>query len=572
MTAEPTTLHDRQQEIMRILRQQSSARVTELSETLGVSQVTIRSDLETLEEEGYIERVRGGAILKDAYQILTPSLAERARVNEAAKHRIARRAAELVQDGDLILLDDSTTAIYMVSYLKKKRNLTIVTNGVETALALSQHSEHTVILLGGVMHNNGASVVGPMGESNLSNLRIKMAFLSCTGFTPDIGMTHFNLQDAQIKRKMVDSAGQLIALVDSSKVGKTDLTPFAPTNKIVHFITDAELNNSVKSALLDAGVTITICGETTISSLTPTASHNKHFRIGFANLTEDQSEFAVDVRHGLEQAAREAGNFNLIMADNRLDPEVALKVADQLVVSGVDLAIEYQINEQVGGMVSSKFNVAGIPVIAVDIPMVGATYFGVDNYRAGYMAGTALGEWIIDRWNRHVDQVIVLQHGEAAPLPATRINGQLEGLESVLGKLPQDMITVVNGGSTASTFEEAMDHAFDDFPRNSHVALLSFNDNATMGALRSARKYGIFGNLAIVGQGADRLVRNQIRQQDSPVIGATAFWPERYGKKLIDIAARILRGDSVPPAVYIDHVFLNVGNIDTYYPDEVGQT
>lgn len=568
MTVEPTTLHDRQQEIIRILRQQSSAKVTELAETLGVSKVTIRSDLESLEEEGFIERVRGGAILKDAYQILTPSLAERARVNEDAKHRIAKRAAELVQDGDLILLDDSTTAIYMVSHLKNKRNLTIVTNGVETALALSQQNTHTVILLGGVMHNNGASVVGAMGENNLSNLRIKLAFLSCTGFTPDVGMTHLDLQDAQIKRKMVDVAEQLIALVDSSKIGKTDLTPFAPTGKITHFITDTELDGAVKNDLLNDNVTITICGETTISTLAPTASRDKHYRIGFANLTEDQSEFAIDVRHGLEQAAREAGNINLIMADNRLDPEVALQVADQLVQSGVDLAIEYQINEQVGGMVSSKFNVAKIPVIAVDIPMVGATYFGVDNYHAGYMAGTALGEWIVDQWEHQVDHVIVLQHTKAAPLPATRINGQLEGLESVVGKLSQDMITVVDGGTTAAMCEEAMDNIFPNTPPYDYVAILSFNDNATIGAVRSAKKHQKKNNLAIVGQGADRLVRQEIRQPESPVIGATAFWPERYGEKLVKIATSILRGDSVPPAVYIDHVFLNSDNIDTYYPNE----
>ena len=572
MTAESTTLLQRQHEIIKILRQQSSARVTELSESLGVSQVTIRSDLEVLEEEGYIERVRGGAILKDTYQILTPALAERAKVNESAKYRIAKRAAEMVHDGDLILLDDSTTAIHMVPHLKKRKNLTIVTNGVETALALSQENTHTVILLGGVMHNNGASVVGSIGESNLSNLHIKMAFLSCTGFAPDLGMTHFDLHDAQIKRKMVESAEQIIALVDASKIGKTDLTPFAPIDKISHLITDEEPDTSVMNELYGTGITITICGETTISTLAPGATRNKHYQIGFANLTEDQSEFAIDVRYGLEQAAHQAGNINLIMADNRLDPEVALNVADQLVTSSVDLAIEYQINEQVGGMVSSKFNTAKIPVIAVDIPMVGATYFGVDNYRAGYMGGKALGKWIGDHWQGHVDHVIVLQYADAAPLPATRMKGQLEGLESVLVELPQDKITVVNGGTTANKFEQAVDGVFQQLNSSQRVAILSFNDNASIGALRAAQKYDRTENLVIVGQGADRLVRQEIRKANSPIIGATAFWPERYGEQLIEIAMRILSGDSVPPAVYIDHVFLDADNIDQHYPEESGQT
>lgn len=571
MTVEPTILHDRQQEIIRILRQHSSAKVTELSESLGVSKVTIRSDLEALEEGGYIDRVRGGAILKDSYQILTPSLAERARINEPAKYRIAKRAAEMVQDGDLILLDDSTTAIYMVPHLKNRRNLTIVTNGVETALALSQDDSHTVILLGGIMHHGGSSVVGSMAENNLSNLRIKMAFLSCTGFTADLGMTLSDLNAAQMKRKMVESAKQVIALVDSSKFGKIDLTPFAPINKISHLITDEELSDAIKDNLHQAGATITICGETTISTLAPIASSNKHYQIGFANLTEDQSEFAIDVRQGLEQAASHSGNINLVMADNRLDPEVALGVADQLVQSGIDLAIEYQINEKAGGVVSSKFNVARIPVIAVDIPMVGATYFGVDNYRSGYMAGTALGKWIQTHWDSHVDQVVILQFADVAALPATRINGQLEGLESILGTFPKDMITSVNGGASIALFEEAVDKVFRYISNDERVALLSFNDNATMGALCSAQNHHIEGNLAIVGQGADRSVRDQIRRPNSPLIGATAFWPERYGEKLIAIANSILRGDSVPPAIYIDHVFLNADNIDEHYPQETGK-
>ena len=248
MIAESISLHDRQQEIIKILRRDSSAKVSDLSKSLGVSQVTIRSDLDGLEEEGYIERVRGGAVLKDGYQILSPTLAERAKVNEPAKYRIARRAAEMVQDGDLILLDDSTTALYMVPHLRKRKNLTIVTNGVETALALGQEKSgetlHTAILLGGVLHNSGASVVGPIGEANLRNLRIKKAFLSCTGFSLELGMTHHDLQEAHIKRQMIASTEQVIALVDASKFGKTDLTPFASLENITHLVTDEDLEPS----------------------------------------------------------------------------------------------------------------------------------------------------------------------------------------------------------------------------------------------------------------------------------------------------------------------------------------
>ncbi len=565
---ESITLHDRQREIIKILRQQSSAKVTDLAGSLGVSQVTIRSDLDALETAGYIERMRGGAVLKDAYQILTPALAERARVNETAKQRIARRAAEMVHDGDLILLDDSTTTIHMVPYLKKHKNLTIVTNGVETALALSQDNLHTVILLGGMMHNNGASVVGPIGEGNLDNLRCQTAFLSCTGFSLELGLTQSDLHDAQIKRQMVKATQQVIALVDASKFDKTDLTPFAAIEHIAHLITDREVEPVFIDTLHAAGATITVCGETTISTLAPSYQSDQHYRIGFANLGEDQSEFALDVRQGLEKAARDVGNIDLVMADNRLDAEIALAVADQLVTNGVDLAIEYQINEQIGSMVSSKFNEAQIPVIAVDIPMVGATYFGVDNYRSGYLAGTALGTWIHQHWDGHVDNVLVLQHAQAGQLTAARTRGQVAGLEAQLGELPTAVLQYVAGGTTANSFAALVADVFLDIPSANQVALLAFNDNALKGALQAIRSLRREDHLVIVGQGADRQVRAEIRQQASPVMGATAFWPERYGEKLIELATSIVEGRSVPPAVYIDHVFLDADNIDDYYPED----
>jgi ribose transport system substrate-binding protein len=562
------TAYDRQQQILKILQRQSSAKVSVLAEQLGVSQVTVRSDLDSLEEEGRISRVRGGAVLNGDYHILTPSLAARSQVNEEAKRRIAHRAADMVKDGDRILLDESTTVFHMVPYLRKRNHLTIVTNGVETGLALSRDTSHTVILLGGALRSNRSSVVGPLGESNLRHLHIETAFLSCTGFSSQVGMTQTDMQDAQLKRCMVASAGRVVALVDASKFGKTDLTPFARVDQLAHVLTDSSVEADFVQDLRRMGVTVSVCGENTVSSYVPLNQDDGHYRIGFANLGEDQSVFAVDVRHGLEQAARTLGNIDLIMADNRLDGEVAVKVADRLVTENIDLVIEYQIDEYMGGLVASKFHEAKIPVIAVDIPMVGATYFGVDNYRAGQMAGVALGHWIKHHWQGGVDRVLALQHKQAGSLPAARMRGQLEGLQSVLPYLSPEQILNSNDSATTHDFEQSVYQAIHSLPAMHKVAILSFNDNATMGAIHAVRSCQREKSVAIVGQGADRQVRKEIRSAASPVIGATAFWPERYGQKLIELALKILQGEPIPPAVYVEHVFLDASNIDRYYPDD----
>ncbi len=105
----------------------------------------------------------------------------------------------------------------------------------------------------------------------------------------------------------------------------------------------------------------------------------------------EQIPFAVDVRRGLERAAKQRSNVDLVIADNRLSGERALEIADNFVAKGVQLAIEYQIDARMGTMIMNKYQRAQIPVIAVDIPMVGATYFGVDNFFSGHLAGRGTG-------------------------------------------------------------------------------------------------------------------------------------------------------------------------------------
>ncbi len=97
--------------------------------------------------------------------------------------------------------------------------------------------------------------------------------------------------------------------------------------------------------------------------------------------------------------------------------------------------------------------------------------------------------------------------------------------------------------------------------------MISFNDDAAIGAISAAREAGREADVVIVGQGADRIVRKEIRQPGSRLIGSAAYWPERYGKRLIDVAQKILRGEPVPPAVYSEHILITKDNIDEYYPN-----
>jgi ribose transport system substrate-binding protein len=277
--------------------------------------------------------------------------------------------------------------------------------------------------------------------------------------------------------------------------------------------------------------------------------------------------FAVDVRRGLERAAQNASNVDLILADNQLNGDVALQVADRLIAEGVDLAIEYQIDEKAGGLLMDKFNQANIPVIAVDIPMIGATYFGVDHYRAGHMAGVALGNWLAKHWSGSFDRLIILEEHRPGALPAARIQGQLDGLQGVVGEVPSSKIISLDSGNTTAVSQANMLAALERLPEERKLAVISFNDDAAVGAIIAARQLGRENDLVIVGQGADRLARKEMRRPGSRIIGSTAYWPEQYGEGLIQVAQKILRGDPVPPAVYNEHVLITRENIDQYYPE-----
>jgi DeoR family fructose operon transcriptional repressor len=228
---------------------------------LCVSQGTIRNDLTALEQQRLLTRVHGGAVLNQQGQFQNNSFIKRYQQNAAAKLAIANEAAALVADGDSILLDASSTVYYLAKALSNRQRLRVMTNGFEVARELARNTTNTVILIGGIVNNESSSVTGLLSEHIIEELHIQKAFLSCSGFSLESGMTEVHLAEAQLKRKGIESSQQLFALVDSSKFGKEDLTSFARPEKIVRLFTDQHLSPEWSERLRQAGVEFAICEE-----------------------------------------------------------------------------------------------------------------------------------------------------------------------------------------------------------------------------------------------------------------------------------------------------------------------
>jgi len=255
------TTYERRHSLLDLLRKQPGLRVPEIAATLGVSEGTVRNDLNALEGEGRLKRVHGGAILNDQDQFQNNSFVRRHKQHESAKLAIAREAALLINDRDSIMLDASSTAYYLARALAGRNKLRVMTNGFEVARELAQNTSNTVILIGGVVNNDSSSVTGLLSEQIITDMHIEKAFFSCSGFSVERGMTEVHFEEAQLKRKAIESSKQVYALIDSSKFGKEDLTPFARPAQITHLFTDSGITEEWKNRLQKANIPFTACVE-----------------------------------------------------------------------------------------------------------------------------------------------------------------------------------------------------------------------------------------------------------------------------------------------------------------------
>lgn len=230
----------RRERIIQALRQNDTVTVTDLSELLSVSDVTIRKDLQHLEDQGYLTRVRGGAVFSGRGQ-LELRFAARQQICLEEKRRMAQRAVEFVRPGMTIYLDASSTVYQMARLLRHLRDLTVVTTGLYAALELSFAPDVTTIVVGGILRRRSGSVVDLLSPEALRRLHVDVAFLSCRGFTVGHGMMESDLREAQLKRSMALIAQQVIGLVDHTKVGDVFIASSLLPEEIDILLTDSGL-------------------------------------------------------------------------------------------------------------------------------------------------------------------------------------------------------------------------------------------------------------------------------------------------------------------------------------------
>jgi len=302
--------------------------------------------------------------------------------------------------------------------------------------------------------------------------------------------------------------------------------------------------------------------------LTAEVRRRKRYRIGYAAQGQDSS-FPREVLGGLLRAA-EREQLELVVVDNRYQPKVALRNAEQLIRDGVDLVIEFQTDEAVAPAIASKYLEAEIPLIAIDIPHPGATYFGANNYEAGLLAGRYLGKWARLHWGGEIDEVLLVELARAGPLPRARMRGALAGIREVLRESEACRTVSLDGdGQFKASLARVRKHLRESKARR--ILVGAANDPSALGAARAFQEAGRAAGCAIVGQNAEPDARAELREARTPLIASVGYFPEKYGEGLIRLALDILGRRPAPPAVFVRHQLVTPENVDQLYPNDALQ-
>lgn len=249
---EPLDEFAREQAILLDLESAGRVSVNELARRFGVSTVTVRKDLDALERRSLLRRIRGGAV--SAGQADEGAWQMRARHSLEAKQAIARAAAGLVGNGDVIALDASTTCYCLAQQLRDRRNLVVVTNGMRTAMMLMAESTAMVVLPGGVLRRSAESMVGPLGDLLTGRGRITKGFFGLVGLSTELGLLEVSVEEAQTKSFLAGACDKVYGLFDSSKAARFALHPFVGPGRVAALYTDDGIDAGLVREWAAAGV------------------------------------------------------------------------------------------------------------------------------------------------------------------------------------------------------------------------------------------------------------------------------------------------------------------------------
>ena len=246
---------ERKNIILNRLQSEASVQVSDLSAEFGVSEETIRRDLEKLEREGYATRIYGGATLNKQSK-KAPPYAVRKLTNVQEKQKVAQLVAGMIHDGDYLMLDESSTGIYVIRAISHLKNITIITNSLEIPQEFAQNDTWKILCTGGTLRSDVMALTGAQAERFVREYHVRLAIISCRGLTLGQGLSDSSEYIAGVKRAMMASADETVLAVDSRKFDRSGFISLAALEEVDILATDTRPAPQWEEALEKAGVTL----------------------------------------------------------------------------------------------------------------------------------------------------------------------------------------------------------------------------------------------------------------------------------------------------------------------------
>lgn len=243
---------ERRNAILAKLSLEGKVVVSDLAREFEVTEETIRRDLEKLDKDGLARKTYGGAVKNENFNIDLP-FHVRKQTNVESKRRIAAMIGEMIHDGDYIMLDSSTTALYVIKNILDRKKITLITNSIEILIELCNKPDWMIVSTGGVLKEGGLSLVGYQAERMVSGFHVDIAICSCKGLDANMGVTDSNERDSEIKKAFFNAANKKVLAVDSSKFDKTSFVKVCGVSDIDTVVTDTDPGEHWRKRIEDAG-------------------------------------------------------------------------------------------------------------------------------------------------------------------------------------------------------------------------------------------------------------------------------------------------------------------------------
>jgi DeoR family transcriptional regulator of aga operon len=247
-------------QIMQIIENKQEVTVADLSREIGVSEITIRRDLQDLSNRGMIYRVYGGAIIAQD-TLIDPPVSQRILQDKELKESIGRSAAALVRNGETIFIGSGSTTSYVARNLIKRKRLTVITNALNVGMEFSSSQGVTVVVIGGLLRPSELSLIGHITEQALREVRVDKVIMGITAIDLNAGLSNDYLPEVMTDRSIFEMAPEVMLVADHTKFGKVASGYVAPLSRITTIVTDYETNSAILNQIRDMGIKVIVAGE-----------------------------------------------------------------------------------------------------------------------------------------------------------------------------------------------------------------------------------------------------------------------------------------------------------------------